>query len=87
MRFRTTLLEQHGKQELAFCGNNESTSSYNHGKYVELLYTFAENRIQNILIEAVSGVIRKVIEDEINAASIEVDKTADVTDKAQISVI
>lgn len=31
-----------GKQELAFCGNDASTSSCNRGNYVELLDTFAE---------------------------------------------
>jgi hypothetical protein len=31
-----------GKQELAFCGNDESTSSCNLGNYVELLDTIAE---------------------------------------------
>lgn len=30
------------KQELAFCGNDESTSSSNRGNYVELLHAFVE---------------------------------------------
>ena len=31
------------KQELAFCGNDESENSFNRGNYVELIYAFAEN--------------------------------------------
>ena len=30
-------------QELAFCGNDESVTSFNRGNYVELIYAFAEN--------------------------------------------
>ena len=31
------------KQELAFCGNDNSATSFNRGNYVELIYAFAEN--------------------------------------------
>ena len=31
------------QQELAFCANDESATSFNRGNYVELIYAFAEN--------------------------------------------
>ncbi|XP_049597201.1 zinc finger MYM-type protein 1 [Syngnathus scovelli] len=82
------------KQQLAFRGKC--------GNHVELLHAFAEkdekstvfsglsNSIQNDLIEAVGDVIINDIKKEISAApfvAIEVDKTTDVTNQAQVSVI
>ncbi|XP_019735416.1 zinc finger MYM-type protein 1-like [Hippocampus comes] len=54
------------------------------------VFSGLSNRIQNDLIEAIGDVIRNDIKREINAApfvAVEVDKTTDITNKAEISVI
>jgi len=97
-----------GKQQLAFCSNDESSISSNRGNYVELLNTLAakderldrhletsavssgfSNIIQKDLIAAIGDVVRCAIK-EISAdpfVAAEVDESADVTNKAQISVM
>ena len=45
------------KQELAFCGNDESSGSSNRGNYVELVHTLAEKDVRLVTHLETSSVI------------------------------
>ena len=69
-------------QELAFCGNDESATLFNHGNYVELIYAFAEKveRISRYLETSTvfSGLFNRIQNDIIEAVA-EVIRTTLVT--------
>ena len=62
-----------GNQELAFRGNDESATLFNHGNYIELFYAFAENdeRIFRHLETSTvfSGLFNRIQNDIIKAAA------------------
>ena len=63
---------------MAFCGNDESATSFNHGNYVELIYAFAENdeRISRHLeISTVFSGLSNRIQNDIIEAVAEVFRT------------
>lgn len=54
------------------------------------MFSGTSNRIQNDLIEVIADVLRDNMKEELSVAlfvAVEVDKTTDITNKAQLSVI
>ena len=79
-------------QELAFCGNDESATSFNRGNYVELIYAFAENgeRIsRNLETSTVfSGLSNRIQSDIIEAVAevIQTDIRKDINKVSFVAV-